>query len=170
VTTITATPLPTSANMTRTSGPSPPKEEENWKASLQHLHKRMGVYDGASKRIDYPEAEAEAEAEAEKVAAAMRRVGDNHTDPDVKKVWYEKADNFATASPSERATLFDDIGKGLLILLATPFALAGAAIFSAGAILYGTGMLVKGLGNVLTFGAFGGRHSEGPKDKGIDDR
>jgi hypothetical protein len=146
--------------MTKTSDSD--LEDEAWKASLDYLQERMVVYAGASKRRDDDQ---EAEAEAEKVAAAMRRVGDSHTDPNVKKVWHEKADDFSKASPSERVTLFDDIGKGLLILLATPFALAGGAIFAAGAILYGAGMLVKGLGNVLTFGAFGSSDSKPPKDK-----
>jgi len=126
-------------------------DEEVWKASLDDLEKQMVVYESISKRGD----DKATEAEAEKVAAAIRNVGDSHTDPKVRQEWYEKADKFAKADSSERVTLFDDIGKGLLILLATPFALAGAAVFAAGAILYGTGMLVKGLGNVLTGGFLG---------------
>ena len=123
-------------------------DEAVWKASLDDLRNQMVVYENISKRGD----DRATEAEAQRVAAAIRNVGDSHTDPKVRQEWHAKAENFSKAAPSERATLFDDIGTGLLILLATPFALAGAAIFAAGAILYGTGMVVKGLGNVLTGG------------------
>jgi hypothetical protein len=135
-------------------------EEESWKASLDGLKKQMTVYQNVSKKEDHRATEAE----AQKVVAAMRNVGDSHTDPRVKKEWHEKAVKFSKANASERVTLFDDIGKGLLILLATPFALAGAVIFGAGAIVYGVGMLVKGLGNVLT-GGFLTRDETETKDK-----
>ena len=138
---------------------SPSPEEETWVASLDSLKRQMVIYENISKGGD----NRMAEAEAQKVVAAMRKVGDSHTDPKVRKEWYGKADKFANASSSERAGLFDDIWKGLLILLATPFKLAGAILFAAGEILHGTGMLVKGLGNVLTGGALSGRNSEEDK-------
>lgn len=135
-------------------------DEEALKASLDDLKKQMVAYDTVSKKGD----DRATDAEAQNVVAAIRNVGDSHTDPKVRWEWHEKAEKFSKASPSERVTLFDDIGKGLLILVATPFALAGAAIFAAGAILYGTGVLIKGIGNVMTGGFLGSGANVKDKD------
>jgi hypothetical protein len=140
---------------------TPSTEEETWKASLDDLKKQMELYEVALKNGD----DRKTEEEARKTVASIRNVGDSHTDPRVKKEWHEKAEKFSKASPSKRVTLFDDVGKGLIILLATPFMLAGSAVFAAGSILYGAGLVVRGLGNVLTEGFFSGRNSkENDKD------
>jgi len=135
---------------------NPSEEEQGWTTALDNLNTQMVTYNVVSKQGD----DVETEAEAQKVAAAMRNVGDSHADPRITKEWHKKAQRFSKAGPSERVELFDDIGKGLLILLATPFLLAGAAIFAAGAIVYGAGTLVKGLGNVLTGGLLGHGNSD----------
>jgi hypothetical protein len=46
------------------------------------------------------------------------------------------------------------VGKGLAILLITPFALVAGVLFGAGTLVYGAGDLVKGIGTVLTGGLF----------------
>lgn len=49
--------------------------------------------------------------------------------------------------------------KGLFIIIAIPFAVAGGSIFAAGAVVYGAGLLIKGIGNVATLGFFSRRKS-----------
>ena len=48
--------------------------------------------------------------------------------------------------------MFKDLVKGIGLITATPFALAGAAVFAAGAIIYGSGKIIIGIGQVLTLG------------------
>ncbi|KAF9463982.1 hypothetical protein BDZ94DRAFT_1257311, partial [Collybia nuda] len=96
--------------------------------------------DKAAKKAD----EKAIETTAANVVTVMRHLEATHTDPAVKKEWGDKADKFAKAGKKERDTMSNDILKGLGILLITPFALVGVAIFAAGAILYGAGSVVKG--------------------------
>lgn len=42
--------------------------------------------------------------------------------------------------------------KGIVILTASPFVMAGACVAAGGAIIYGTGQLIVGVGDVLTGG------------------
>jgi len=126
-------------------------KKSDWKESVDHLQKQMMVYQQTSEMGDNKATEEE----AQKAAEAMRRVGDSHTNPNVRREWCERAEAFQRGNKNERSSMFGDIGKGLLIILATPIALAGAAIFGTGAILYGTGSLIKGLGDLMTAGFVG---------------
>jgi len=84
----------------------------------------------------------------------MERLAEMSPDDQIRSYWSNRAVEFAAGNRDVREHILADIGRGLLILLATPFALAGVVLFAAGGIVYGAGSIVKGLGNVLTFGAF----------------
>lgn len=117
---------------------TPSTEEKAMEEFLDILQKQVVVYERTSKQ-----GEDEATISAtEAVAEAMRNIGDGQTDTEVKKKWH------------------DDVKKGALILIVTPFAVAGASIFAAGALLYGTGLLVQNLGNIATLGVFNRRKSQ----------
>jgi hypothetical protein len=131
--------------------------ETEWKESINDLQTQIVKYNQASEGNNSNESGKE----AEKVVNAMKRAGDSHPDPKVQKVWYKRAEEFARGNREEKTTMLEDIGKGLVILIATPFALAGAAIFAAGAIVYGAGSLITGLGKAMTFGVLGKRGGRG---------
>lgn len=130
--------------------------EELWKQALEELKKAMIVYGSVAKKGD----EKEIQASAEEVVKKMRNLGATHTDPEIKKEWDNKADRFAKAGKAERGIMSNDIIQGLILLLATPFLLAGAVVFAAGSIIYGAGSIVRGLGNLMTFGKLGGANEE----------
>lgn len=92
------------------------------------------------------------ETQALNVVAAMRVIGDSHPDPAVTRRWHERANDFAHAGEGRRCGMLQDIGKGLLILVATPVAVAGVAVASAGGIIYGTGLFLRGLGSLMMCG------------------
>ncbi|KAF9463981.1 hypothetical protein BDZ94DRAFT_1115193, partial [Collybia nuda] len=122
--------------------------EAQWKEALEALKTAMITYNQTSK-TGSPKHEHALEATASEVVDKMRRLGDMHTDPAVKKEWGERAEQFEKAGKGERGIMSNDVVKGLAILLATPFALVGAVLFAAGTIVYGAGSVVRGLGNVL---------------------
>jgi hypothetical protein len=88
----------------------------------------------------------------ELVVAAMLRVAQIHPDPVEKEHWKQRAKDFVKADDKGKEHILEGLGKGLLILLATPFAVAAGAVFAAGAIVYGAGKVIGGIGQVLTFG------------------
>ncbi|TDL26909.1 hypothetical protein BD410DRAFT_763097 [Rickenella mellea] len=128
-------------------------DEAAWQEALRDLQAKLDAYDEL-KRSPNPDASSIHEAE-ECVVAAMRRLAEIHPDPKVKKQWTERAHAFANADDDHKLDVLKDIGKGVAILLATPFMLAGGVVFAAGAIVYGVGQIVVGLGNLLTFGQVG---------------
>jgi hypothetical protein len=130
-----------------------PNDEENWQRALRNLEAQMAQYEKARADGD----EALQGQLAIRIVEAMRNLSNIHPRPEMRNYWRGRADAFEVGDNTERGHILVDVGKGLLILLATPFALAGAAIFAAGAIVYGAGTLVKGLGNALTGGIFGRR-------------
>jgi hypothetical protein len=125
-------------------------DDERWQRELRNLQRLMAQYTGARSRGD----EALSNTLAHRIVEAMQRLAQTHPDPRVREHWREKAIEFAAADETDREHILADIGKGLLILLATPFALAGGVLFAAGAIVYGVGTFVKGLGNLATGGVF----------------
>jgi hypothetical protein len=126
------------------------KDEGEWKVALKNMQLDVAAYDDAKKAGN----EDEKKKEGWKIVQGMRRLADIHPDANVRKHWEEKAKAFEKGDDKAKSHILEDIGKGLLILLATPFALAGAALFGAGAIIYGLGTFVKGLGTLLTGGIF----------------
>lgn len=124
--------------------------EQAWKEALENLQEKMKRYAEVAKK-DNKKATKNA---IDSVVDAMQKVGDSHCDPPVREHWYAKAEAFGKGNDEEREGMLTDIGKGLLILLATPFLLVGGVLFAAGAIIYGVGSVVKGLGNLVTGGVF----------------
>jgi len=141
--------------MVRANKPSRNGDEEEWQRALRRLQQLMKLYEEARKRDDTESATAL----AQMITEVMQRLADIHPDPRVQEEWRARAEAFSAAGDSNegdgvRDHILADIGVGLLILLATPFALAGAALFAAGGIIYGAGSVVMGVGNLLTLGAF----------------
>lgn len=136
-----------------------PQQELEWKGSLKNLEYHIEAYKDRAK-----EGKA-SEREVEEVAVAMEQVANAHSDPKVKTHWREKAGAFRAASAKERDGILEEIGKGFLMLLTTPFFLVGAVLQAAGGILDGVGSILKGLGRLsrkLTYtgGSKKGQHNE----------
>ncbi|KAJ7367764.1 hypothetical protein DFH08DRAFT_946742 [Mycena albidolilacea] len=105
--------------------------EAEWKNKLKILEKKIRKYNW-SKKGD----------EAD-IVESMRDLAASHNDPQVQAYWTRRATEFEKAPDSDKKAMLIDIGRGLVILIAAPFAIAGA-------ILVGTGMLLKASGNFLT--------------------
>ncbi|CAE7221849.1 unnamed protein product [Rhizoctonia solani] len=90
----------------------------------------------------------------QQIVSAMRSVGDAYPDEESKDAWHVKAKQYESGTEEEKDNILMPLAKGLGILIATPFAVAGGAIFAAGGILYGAGKTIQGVGNVLTGGVF----------------
>jgi hypothetical protein len=131
-----------------TDTPSPPPYEETWKQSLNDLQQQMTVYETAQRSGD----DHVIEQEAPKVASAMRTVGDNHTDPKVKAVWYKKADKFLRSKGTARHGVLQEVGKVVCAVVTMPCALAGCVLCLAGNIVRGVGSGIIGLGELVASG------------------
>ncbi len=57
-------------------------------------------------------------------------------------------DEQSTASSEERNNPFVQVGRGFLLILATPLAIAGMGIYAGGMILEGGAMILKDVGSV----------------------
>ncbi|KAF9449189.1 hypothetical protein P691DRAFT_728379 [Macrolepiota fuliginosa MF-IS2] len=119
--------------------PASPNHELEWKSSLRNLELRIESYKDRAK-----EGRA-TERDAEEVASAMEEVGGSHTDPRVRAHWQERAEEFRGGSTGGRAEILEEIGKGFLALLTTPFALVGAVFQAVGGILGGVAAIFKGI-------------------------
>ncbi|KAJ7058750.1 hypothetical protein C8F01DRAFT_1147103 [Mycena amicta] len=75
----------------------------------------------------------------------MRDLAAHHPTLEDRTRWAVKADELEKAPDGEKEHILMDIGKGLGLIIALPFILAGG-------ILYGVGLFVKGVGNILTGG------------------
>ncbi|KAJ6531673.1 hypothetical protein DFH09DRAFT_1326430 [Mycena vulgaris] len=103
------------------------------------LQKKLRQYNRAKKR-----------GHEETVKRRMREIpglGEGHSDPEVHAEWIRKAEAFETASEEDKQNMLLDIGKGLGIIIVSPFLLAGG-------VLYGVGLFIIGLGD-LTGGTIG---------------
>jgi hypothetical protein len=83
-------------------------------------------------------------------AAFMERMAALHGDPVVRQSWKKNAAAFFRGHPD--ATIAEDVGRGLAILLVAPLAVGAGAFIAAGAMLYGAGQLISGLGVIFTGG------------------
>ena len=92
--------------------------------------------------------------EESNIIESMQRIGDSHPDPNMRDYWKNKAEEFLQSDATGKEHILAGVGKGLAILLITPFALLAGVLFGAGTLIYGAGVLVKGLGTVLTGGIF----------------
>ncbi|KAG8743062.1 hypothetical protein FRC10_000444 [Ceratobasidium sp. 414] len=88
------------------------------------------------------------------IVNALRGLGDAEPNAAERERWHNLADNFQAGNAEEKEHILMPIAKGLGIIIAIPFAVAGGVIFAAGSILYGAGKVVQGLGSVLTGGTF----------------
>ncbi|KAF9075018.1 hypothetical protein BDP27DRAFT_1316345 [Rhodocollybia butyracea] len=80
----------------------------------------------------------------ENVLRLMSEVADAAPDPKVKAHYKDKATKFLKASSTkEKDRVLHEIGKGLIIILSAPFAIAAAALYTTAGILQGTGHLLK---------------------------
>lgn len=119
--------------------------EVEWNEALQRLEKQMVVYRQAKMRGT----EKEIGGAAEDVALAMEDVATKHPDPKFKKLYRRKADKIRKSTGDNRDAVVEDIGKGLLVLLTTPFALAGAILGGVGQVLGGVGSMLREWGKVV---------------------
>jgi hypothetical protein len=119
--------------------------EENWERALRNLEQLMAQYEASQEVSDEL---------VQRVVQALRLLSEIHPDPRVRNHFRGRAEAFASGNAKDRKHILADVGKGVLILLATPFALVGAVLFAAGTIVYGAGMFVKGVGSLLTGGMF----------------
>jgi len=90
------------------------------------------------------------------IIGGMLKLASIHPDPSVKAEWNGRAaevketfDN-PNATEAEKESVLEGIGKGVGILLITPFLLVGGAIFTVGAVLGGVGKTLSGIGRVIT--------------------
>ncbi|KAJ7047890.1 hypothetical protein C8F04DRAFT_1387045 [Mycena alexandri] len=109
--------------------------EVEWQTKLKSLEKKIRKYNWSKN----------GPSEASVIVDSMRDLGASHSDPKVQAYWNRRADAFERAPDADRKSILLDIGRGLGILIAAPFAIAGA-------VLIGTGMLLKASGNFLTGG------------------
>lgn len=122
----------------------PEAAEVEWNEALQNLNKRMVIYSQAKSVGN----KREMDNCVEDIALAMEDVASKHPDPKVKKEYLTKAQKLRNSASDKHEGILEDIGKGLLILLTTPFALVGAVLQGAGQILGGVGSILRGLGKL----------------------
>ncbi|KAK7682834.1 hypothetical protein QCA50_014218 [Cerrena zonata] len=126
------------------------KGEEEWKGVLRDLTNETKAYQDARKRKDNDVAAQH----SERVHQLMLKAAEVHPDPTVKEKFKKDAEEWNKGDNKLKDIMSHPFVQGLAILLAAPFALAGGALFAAGALVYGTGKLIVGLGDALTFGQF----------------
>ncbi|KAJ7612561.1 hypothetical protein FB45DRAFT_301677 [Roridomyces roridus] len=87
---------------------------------------------------------------AEKLVDLMKEFARTHPNAAERAKWEKRADDFKTsrAGGSDGGKILMDIAMGVGIIVAAPFAVAGA-------VLYGVGRLLTGIGNGLTGGQAG---------------
>ncbi|KAG8770642.1 hypothetical protein FRC12_004145 [Ceratobasidium sp. 428] len=134
-------------------GPPPPYapiNEETIRESLRELDRMLHMRTQASTQGD----SARVTALDEQIGNAMRSIGQAYPAGENRTYWQNAADGFQAGNAQEKEHILMPIAKGLGIIIATPFALAGGVIFAAGAIVYGVGRVLIGLGDALTAGMF----------------
>ncbi|CCO34938.1 hypothetical protein BN14_09049 [Rhizoctonia solani AG-1 IB] len=124
--------------------------EENAREQLNILQDLFQKRRDAANRGD----KAEMAAVDQHIVSAMHNVGNAYPDEESKDAWHSKANQYESSNAEEKENILMPLAKGLGILIATPFAVAGGAIFAAGGILYGAGKTIQGVGNLLTGGVF----------------
>lgn len=120
--------------------PPPPVQsttfsEVEWKTKLKQLEKKIRKYNRSKN----------GPSEASDIVESMRDLSTSHPDPQVQAYWNQRADAFEKAPDADRKSILLDVGRGLAILIAAPFAIVGA-------LLIGTGMLLRASSNLITGG------------------
>ncbi|KIJ31099.1 hypothetical protein M422DRAFT_186400 [Sphaerobolus stellatus SS14] len=112
-------------------------KERRWKDGVEKIERKVLEYQEVINRGATP---TEKECAAENVAGAMEEVAELHTDPNVREYIKREA-----KTEEERDSLLMDIGKGINLLLMTPFVLVGAVLMAAGMLFEGVAKIVKGI-------------------------
>ncbi len=58
-----------------------------------------------------------------------------------------RIDNFFEEIPAEQRTILGDIGRGCVMVLTTPIAFAGVALYACGVVIEGIALVLKGVGS-----------------------
>lgn len=58
-----------------------------------------------------------------------------------------RIDNFFEEIPVEQRTILGDIGRGCVMVLTTPIAFAGVALYACGVVIEGIALVLKGVGS-----------------------
>ncbi|PPQ95218.1 hypothetical protein CVT26_014910 [Gymnopilus dilepis] len=140
--------ITTSDNNDRNTGNT--SQNSKLEAASQELDRRVVLYNEARGRAHAdptnPTAQADLNRAAESVAQGIHLVADAHPSPSEQAKFRRKAQEFAEGDEKQRENVLRDVGKWLLAILATPFVLAGLALYAAGTIVAGVGSLLKGMG------------------------
>jgi len=121
-----------------------PTDEEQWRDAVKNLDKQMVLYKEAQGRKD----EAEINGATERVAVAIENLTEKHPDPKMKQHFKAQAQTLRSASAQEKESVMKEIGKGLLVLLTTPFALISGVLLVVGELLGGLSAVLKGFGKL----------------------
>src|ERR1700730_14278213 len=97
---------------------------KRWQVALKRLKADLNNYEAAQKSND----EGLKKKEASNIIESMQRIGDSHPDPDMRDYWKKKAEAFLRSDETGKEHILAGVGKGLAILLITPFALAGGVL------------------------------------------
>lgn len=127
--------------------------EDAWNTTLRQLQNKLQDFennkDWRGKRKGKKNGK-ENSSTIKDIIGTMIQLASLHPDARVKDEIKKQAERIESADDKEN--VFRDFRKGVGLLLLTPFALAGAAVFAAGTLIYGSGKIVIGLGNILTLG------------------
>lgn len=123
--------------------PSPPPYNAAQEQSLGRLQQQAAAYQEAQKKGVHESTEAE----AQKLAAAMREVGDSHSDPKVKSDWYSKAKRFVRGEKTDREGILNEIGGIVQLVMFVPRTIIGTASYIVGNTVRKVGLAVVGLGD-----------------------
>ncbi|KAJ7086685.1 hypothetical protein C8R44DRAFT_893480 [Mycena epipterygia] len=108
-------------------------DEAEWQAKLKKLQKKVRKYNWTK------------QGDEAIIVDSMRELARSHNDPQVQAYWNRRANDFEKAPDSDKKAILTDIGRGLAILIAAPFAIAGGILLAAG-------MFLKASGDILTGG------------------
>lgn len=126
-------PVLETADVPPTATPAKISDAE-WQAKLKKLQKKIRKYNWTRRGDETA------------IVAAMRDLAASHTDAEVRAYWTRRAAEFEAAPDADkRSAVLGDVGRGLAVLIAAPFAIAGGILLAAG-------MLVKAGGDLLTGG------------------
>ncbi|KAF8645916.1 hypothetical protein AX16_007490 [Volvariella volvacea WC 439] len=102
---------------------------------------------GGSNEPDFePEDEAaRRRASRDRIVAAMRAVAQSDPDTNRGRRMADEANELEKSDENKGLEILKNIGIGIGVIIAIPFAVTGA-------VLYGVGSILKGIGGLLTFG------------------
>ncbi|KAG7099807.1 hypothetical protein E1B28_001618 [Marasmius oreades] len=147
------------------SGESPPIElspsGNPLKDAAHRLQQAIEEYKAVHEQFSGPGASAQdkqtVREQEEAIIRKLKETGDRSNDIRVREYYHRTAELFMRAAPGKKKGILNDVGRGLVMLVAAPIALCAASIGAVGDILAGTGLLVKGIGKTMLVVATGGK-------------